>query len=110
MEKLSRPKLLYIDILNYGLDFFTKDWNMNLSLRRVQKFQEAATNSGIQLKVFLDDTANSKEALKKWKSRREREIRHEEKRVPQVSHPYVLCRTYFDIYHCFFLKRGFLSY
>ena len=79
-----------MDGMNFAGGFFgyTKRpgvWNITASFKRVAKLVEAAERSQIMLKCFLDDTAPSEEASKKWKTRRVREIRAGEKNVPQGS-------------------------
>jgi len=78
-------KLLYLDLLNYGDDFIACTniaWNIHQSLKLVQRFVTAAERSDIKIKAFIDDTFHSNEALKKWRSRREKEITTENRRIP----------------------------
>ena len=78
-------KLLYVDILNYSEAFFKpySRWNLKKSLEKVKQFVAAARKSNYKLKLFIDDSISTNEAVKKWRKRREREIIKGEKRVPQ---------------------------
>lgn len=76
---------LYIDLLNYGNKFLPIfDWNLSRAYERIKNFIEAANNSGFfNIKCFIDDSNPSEEATKKWKTRREKEVRKGKKEVPQ---------------------------
>lgn len=82
----TEGKRLYIDILNYGTDFFPigKRWSIPRAYHKVGEFVEAARNASFTcIKCFIDDSNPSIEAAQKWKTRREAEIRHGKKEVPQ---------------------------
>lgn len=78
-------KLLYVDGLNFSNDFgfVTRTWNLKKPVELISAFVQAAKKSGYTLKVFIDAGMESEEALKKWKTRREAEVRGEYKDVPQ---------------------------
>lgn len=81
--KRRKPKLLYMDLLNFGGNFFLiSDWNVRKAFIKVENFVSAARNSGFHLKVFLDGV-RAGEAEMKWKTRREKEILKGEKNMPQ---------------------------
>ena len=81
----QQQQLLYVDMMNFG-DFvfpMRAPWNMHKSFANTQRFVAAARNAGFVLKCFLDDAQKSVEAVKKWRSRREREVTKGLKEVPQ---------------------------
>jgi len=78
--------LLYVDVLNYGTNFFRlgEAWSCTEALKRVEAFVNAAKKAGfVTMKIFIDDSNPSAEATKKWKSRREKEVKNGIKNVPQ---------------------------
>lgn len=85
MENPNKKKLLYVDVLNYSNDFgfVTKTWSLNFPITKIEKFVTAAKKAGWTLVVFIDAGIESAEALAKWKSRREEEVRREYRDVPQ---------------------------
>jgi len=85
-EDLSSSRKLYIDILNYGTDFFplNKPWSMSNALGRVTAFVASARKAGfVDIKCFIDDSTPSNEAERKWRTRREKEVSSGLKRIPQ---------------------------
>ena len=72
----THQQLLYVDMMNYGDYVFPMKapWNMHRSFANTQRFVAAAKNAGFTMKCFLDDAQKSPEAVKKWRSRREREV------------------------------------
>jgi hypothetical protein len=83
VESRHRSALLYVDILCYATDFFRRsDWNVTHAFSRVKRFVDAVTKAGYALKVFLDDTKISSEAMSKWRLRRVLEIENSRKNVP----------------------------
>lgn len=78
-------KRLYVDGLNFSNDFgfVNKRWNLDLPIREITKFVEAAVRSGYTIKIFIDAGIESDEAIAKWKSRREEEVKGEYRDVPQ---------------------------
>ena len=84
---LENPPItrLYIDGMNYGGRFFKgrDHWNVIFAIEEIKSFVESAKKSGVELKVFIDADMLTKEAKKKWKTRREREVRKSERRSPQ---------------------------
>ena len=78
-------KLLYVDILNYSEAFFQPHsrWNIKRSYENVKKFVAAVRKSNYKLKLFIDDSIATNEAIKKWRKRREKEVNKGEKRIPQ---------------------------
>lgn len=86
MDQLETgKKLLYVDGLNFSNDFgfVTKTWTLNFPVVKIEKFVSAAKKSGWTLVVFIDAGIESAEALAKWRSRREEEVRREYRDVPQ---------------------------
>lgn len=71
--------------MNFAKDFgFTvQTWNLTHAQNRVRAFVDAAKNSGFTLTVFLDAGIQTDEAMEKWRSRREEEVRCEIRQVPQ---------------------------
>lgn len=65
-------KLLYMDGLNYGKNFFSvigDHWRIPEAVDKVGKFVQAVKSSGYELKVFLDAAMKTGEAMKKWVKR-----------------------------------------
>ena len=61
-----------MDILNYSKNFFNPiTWNFSSCQNEIEKFVQAARNSGYKIIGFIDDCHESEEAKFKWKSRRE---------------------------------------
>lgn len=76
---------LYVDALNYADVFFLsagRRWDLREPTQNVGKFVAAARSAGIELKVFIDEASPSDEALGKWTTRRQKEVRNGEKRLP----------------------------
>ena len=75
---------LYMDVLNFATDFFPIGfpWSVTRAYSKIKSFV-AAKNSNIELKCFIDDTAPSDESKKKYRTRREREVRNGIKAIPQ---------------------------
>eukprot|EP00347_Sterkiella_histriomuscorum_P010085 403338736 len=84
MQQSSRPKLLYVDALNFSRGFFKDQnfWNRRAAFSKVRKFVEAAINSGYQLEVYIDAGKQTHEAQEKWRTRREAQLRKCELNVP----------------------------
>ncbi len=81
-----RRDRLYVDVLNFGTHFFCigESWSCTKALKRAENFANAAKKSGFTtVKCFIDDSNPSPEATKKWKSRREKEVKNGIKNVPQ---------------------------
>lgn len=76
---------LYVDILNYGQYFFpmNRSWNISNAYNLVKEFIQAADQSNLKLKIFIDDAVPSDEATRKWKSRRAAEVIKGIKNMPQ---------------------------
>ncbi len=55
---------------------------MQIPLRNIKDFYHAAKNSGFTLEVFIDAGFQSEEAEKKWKTRREKQVKDCEMVVP----------------------------
>jgi hypothetical protein len=67
--------LLYVDMPNFATQIFPlKDWSCTNALRRMETFVLASKKSKWVLKAFLDESAPSDEATRKWRSRRENEV------------------------------------
>jgi len=81
----TNRKLLYVDVLNYSNDFgFTlKTWNLGYPIIKIAQFVNAARRSKWDLVIFIDAGIESEEALEKWRSRREEEVKREYRDVPQ---------------------------
>jgi hypothetical protein len=82
----SNLKLLYIDILNFGNYFFDRtkySWDLTVPFKKVQLFVKAMKQANFEIKIFIDEGLESEEAIDKWRSRRENEIKKEEKYMPQ---------------------------
>lgn len=84
-EKTDKKKLLYVDGLNFSNDFgfVTNSWTLNFPVIKIEKFVAAAKKAHWDLVVFIDAGIESVEALAKWRSRREEEVRREYRDVPQ---------------------------
>jgi len=81
-----QPKLLYMDALNYGSKIFGRNgdhWLIEKAVSKIRKLVKAATNSGWKLKVFIDAAIKTNETMKKWRGRREEEVRKECRAVAQ---------------------------
>lgn len=82
--------LLCVDALNYCSIFYCGDfYNVANLLESVKGFANAATAAGYKLEVFLDVGIDSPEALKKWRTRREREVRRLTRRVMQGNTQFI---------------------
>ncbi|CAF0848131.1 unnamed protein product [Didymodactylos carnosus] len=79
------PRLLYVDALNYGKRFFRgrNHWNVIAVRDEVDKFVTGARQSGYEVTAFLDAEIKTKEAHKKWRRRREDEVRKGWRDMPQ---------------------------
>mmetsp|Transcript_24241 Transcript_24241/g.47670 ORF Transcript_24241/g.47670 Transcript_24241/m.47670 type:complete len:482 (+) Transcript_24241:63-1508(+) len=79
---ISRRKLLCVDALNFGRGFFCGS-TRNICNARVcvRKFVFAARSSGYEPEVFLDAQSSTEETIKKWRKRREAEVRTGKKGV-----------------------------
>lgn len=84
IEETGR-KLLYVDVLNFSNDFgfTTRTWNLGNPVIKIAQFCNAARRSKWELVVFIDAGIESDEALTKWRSRREEEVKREYRDVPQ---------------------------
>ena len=80
-----KPKLLYIDGLNYATRIFPRGrkWSCKAAFGFVRGWVTAARASSCEPKVFLDDANLSYEAKAKWKRRIEKDIRRTDRNVPQ---------------------------
>jgi len=77
---------LYIDALNFGNFFFAKtkySWSLIDPYNRVKLFVNACKDANLDIKIFIDESVETDEAINKWKSRREKEVQNEEKFMPQ---------------------------
>ena len=85
ISRHSKPmRRLYVDVLNYSHKFFdTRNWNLVTASKNVKMFISAARKSGWTLKIFIDAVIESDESLRKWRSRREKEISNGVKNMPQ---------------------------
>jgi len=81
----TKSKLLYVDAANFTGRFFKykRPWNLEQAQKEVCKMCNAATKSGWTMVVYLDQATMTVEAIKKWRSRREKEVRKGERMVPQ---------------------------
>jgi len=74
-------------VLNYGRTFFKctgEKWDTpQVAMKRVFKFVDAAKKSGWLIEAFIDAATVTNEAINKWKSRREKEVKNEERAMPQ---------------------------
>ena len=81
-----KPRLLYIDAANYSIPHFfghiKQPWSLSRAEKNVKRFCEAATGSGWIVVAFLDQAIMTKEAQKKWRKRREKEVRAARRDVP----------------------------
>eukprot|EP00090_Calanus_glacialis_P010911 TRINITY_DN19388_c0_g1_i1.p1 TRINITY_DN19388_c0_g1~~TRINITY_DN19388_c0_g1_i1.p1 ORF type:complete len:442 (+),score=94.69 TRINITY_DN19388_c0_g1_i1:119-1327(+) len=73
------PSKLYIDILNFKQRFFrchVSDWEADYknARQKVRVFVSAAKNSNYDISIFLDQTVSTREAARKWKMRRTRDL------------------------------------
>jgi hypothetical protein len=86
-KQFNNAKRLYVDILNYSHLFFTlhDHWNIFSAEKKVEKFVNRCRKSNIVLEIFIDGVYITNEACKKWKVRREKEVRKGERRVPQST-------------------------
>jgi hypothetical protein len=84
-QQQHHQQLLYVDMMNFAGHVFPMKtpWNMHKSFAHAQRFVTAARNSGFLIKCFLDDAQKSTEAVRKWLTRREREVSKGLKEVPQ---------------------------
>lgn len=80
---------LYFDALNWlGLFWSQRSgracpWReLERMRRRVTDFVRAANESSFSLTVVIDDTSNSPEAIGKWRTRREKELRKDNRNMP----------------------------
>ncbi|KAG0277677.1 hypothetical protein BGZ96_002762, partial [Linnemannia gamsii] len=80
-----KPRLVYVDGLNYSDKFFKigDHWCFRQARKNVSKMVKHARESNIVLKVFIDAFIESDEAVQKWRSRREKEVRSRTRRMPQ---------------------------
>ncbi|CEO95341.1 PIN domain-containing protein [Plasmodiophora brassicae] len=79
----AAPARLYVDALNFGGQFVSRDhWKLSEITDNVGLFVGAAKRSSIELKVFIDETIRTGDALQKWQRRREREVRTGRRNVP----------------------------
>ena len=79
-------KKLYIDALNFGNFFFAKakySWDLKDPYERVKLFVKACEKNNLNIIIFIDESAETEEAINKWKTRREKEVQNEEKFMPQ---------------------------
>jgi hypothetical protein len=83
LKDAGEDRLLYVDLLNFGDYFFPlSDWNVTKAFQRVRGFVSASANSHFKIKVFIDDAVPSIESERKWKTRREKEVRKGTKNMP----------------------------
>ncbi|KAK3815319.1 MAG: hypothetical protein J3Q66DRAFT_441455 [Benniella sp.] len=82
----TRKRLLYIDILNFAASFFpvNEHWSFRRARWQVVDFVRFAKNANYDIKVFIDASIESEEAINKWKKRRETEVRNGKRRFPQA--------------------------
>jgi hypothetical protein len=72
--------------LNFGNFFFAKtkySWSLKDPYNRVKLFVNACKEAKLDIKIFIDESVETDEAINKWKSRREKEVQNEEKFMPQ---------------------------
>lgn len=93
----GEEEYLFVDALNFSGSFFDFEDHSNLKVstlsycltylkrpeERINNFLQAASASGWTVFVFIDNVAKTKEAQEKWRTRREREVRTRQRRVPQ---------------------------
>ncbi|KAK5827716.1 hypothetical protein F5H01DRAFT_332115 [Linnemannia elongata] len=82
----QKPRLVYVDGMNYSDKFFTvgDHWCFREARQNISKMVKHARESNIVLKVFLDAYIETDEALQKWRSRREKEVRLRTRNMPQA--------------------------
>ena len=79
---------LYVDILNWMDKFFPKllsfNWFLHLEFVRTkaEEFVQACRNSDWHVEIFIDAGIGTEETLRKWKERREKEVRYEIRSKP----------------------------
>jgi len=78
-------RLLYVDAANFTTKFFPlrQRWNLKSASKNVKLFCHAVTASRWTMVAFLDQAAMTAEAQVKWRTRRQREVRKGERKVPQ---------------------------
>lgn len=83
-DDAANEKLLVIDILNFSSKFgFTnKVWYLDDCDNKIKTFIEACKNSNYKIRIHIDASIQTEEAMEKWKSRRETEVNREQKDVP----------------------------
>lgn len=83
---IKQNNLLYVDILNFTGSFFnTKGrWNLKKAFASIEQFVKSARKSNYNLKIFIDGSIVSNEAIHKWRLRREKEILKGQKNVPHA--------------------------
>ncbi|TNV77606.1 hypothetical protein FGO68_gene2387 [Halteria grandinella] len=94
----SHKKLLYMDGLNYADSFFQREgsfWKIEDARQLVAEFVEATRNSGWKLEVFIDAGIQSDEAQRKWKERREDDVRTGSLGMP-VGLQFILSSLYIE--------------
>ena len=76
-KSVKKQQVLYIDALNYSRRFFSDKnfWNLRKPFNKLRKFVNAAKGSGYYIEVFIDAGIQTDETLKKWKLRREQQVR-----------------------------------
>ncbi|KAG0287898.1 hypothetical protein BGZ96_008262, partial [Linnemannia gamsii] len=82
----QNPRLVYVDGMNYSDRFFTvgDHWCFREARDNISKMVKHARESNIVLKVFLDAYIETDEAILKWRSRREKEVRDRIRNMPQA--------------------------
>ncbi|CDW88040.1 UNKNOWN [Stylonychia lemnae] len=82
--KQESRMLLYVDALNYSRRFFNDSnfWNLKKPFIKIRRFVDAARKSGIDIEVYIDAGMQTKEALTKWRTRREAQVKKCEMNVP----------------------------
>jgi len=83
----NTSKLLYIDAANFTTNFFNEHdhWNLTKAHVKIRRFCTKVKEEGYTLVAFIDDTRFTSEAVKKWRTRREREVKAKQRRVPQSA-------------------------
>ena len=85
-KRNMNKKLLYMDAANFirkYFPFWEKQWNIKTANKRVRRFCTLAKKSGFTLVAFLDDNNVTQEAIRKWRKRRESEVKKKRRDVPQ---------------------------
>eukprot|EP01112_Ceratiomyxa_fruticulosa_P008620 TRINITY_DN2232_c0_g1_i1.p1 TRINITY_DN2232_c0_g1~~TRINITY_DN2232_c0_g1_i1.p1 ORF type:complete len:599 (-),score=95.50 TRINITY_DN2232_c0_g1_i1:200-1996(-) len=90
-------KVLCVDVLNFSAEFMGgsiskhhPQWpKLNKIEDRVSRFVNASTKLGFKVVAFLDESNITPETINKWRTRREREVRGNERNIIQAFGSFV---------------------